>query len=229
MQHRIAPDPQLIEEYAELMADGAQFPEVRVWWDGERYWLSDGFGRVGAAELAEIPAIRAEIRLGAREDALWDSYAANSTHGERRKAAERERVIRLALLHPNSARLSNVEIAKHLHVTEITVRRWRKRLSSSRVEDSVRLVTRKGTTYTLPTGNIGRNRSKRLAKAHRNLPAEVAAMRAEVSEETRRLLNIVDYWARGQLTPHDCAQKLDQSVRSLRGGGTTVRRRAEWR
>ena len=142
MRHRIAPDPQIVAEYAELMADGVDFEPVKVWWDGERYWLSDGFGRVGAAEIAEIPSIRAEIRLGTREDALWDSYAANSMQGERRKAAETERVIGLALLHPNSATLSNVEIAKHLNVTEITVRRWRGRLSSSPVEDSVRLVSR---------------------------------------------------------------------------------------
>ena len=72
MQHRIAPDTRLVAEYATLMAEGVEFPPVTVWWDGKVYWLSDGFQRVGAAELAEVPDLRAEIRRGTREDALWE-------------------------------------------------------------------------------------------------------------------------------------------------------------
>lgn len=41
-QHRAALDVEIIEEYAALMAEGVAFPPLRVWFDGEEYWLSDG-------------------------------------------------------------------------------------------------------------------------------------------------------------------------------------------
>ena len=97
------------------------------------------------------------------------SCASNSTHGERRNPDETERVIRLVLQHPKFSKIGNVDIAKHLHVTEATIRRWRKQLSSSRDEDSVRVVTRKGTTYALATGNIGKNKGALRTKTRRDL------------------------------------------------------------
>lgn len=129
MQHRLNPKPEIVEEYRAAIRAGDEFPPVRVWWDGERYWPSDGFSRLAAADLEGVTDFLADVHTGAREDALWDSYGANSTHGSRRSPKETESVIQLALRHPNSAQLSNVEIAKHLHVSEITVRRWRVKLS----------------------------------------------------------------------------------------------------
>jgi transposase len=212
MQHRLTPDPGLISEYAALMGDGTEFPPVIVWWDGQSYWLSDGFRRVAAAQLAGLSTVRAEIRTGTRQDALWDSYAANSTHGARRQPAETERVIRLALLHPASAGLSNVQIAKHLHVAEATVRRWRSRLSSPREEHTIRMVTRGGRTYCLSTEGIGRRASQRSAARRRDLRAEVGEMKGMAQVELSGLLNIVDHWVRGRLSPAECVLKLRQAV-----------------
>ena len=228
MQHRISHDSQLIADYAALIREGVEFPPVRVWWDGERYWLSDGFRRLAAADLECVTDFRAEIRLGSVDDALWDSYAANATHGSRRTLEETEAVIERALGHPNSARLSNVEIARHLHVTEATVRRWRKKLSSSRDEDRVRMVTRKGTTYALHSGVPARNGGARKAKTRRELKAELATMKAGASPTVRRLLAIIEHWVLGQSTPDDLLIAVERVISDTKAAGerSTAERKA---
>ena len=132
------------------MRAGAVFPPVAVFWDGKDHWLSDCFRRLDAAKLTDLPELRAEIHHGSLSDAQRDSFAANATHGLRRSSAETEKVIQLALQHPKAAEMNNVQIAKHLHIPESTVRYWRKRLSSQRCEDSVRIVTRGRHTFSPP-------------------------------------------------------------------------------
>jgi hypothetical protein len=193
-QHRIAPDPNIVKEYAELMQTGVQFPPISVRYDGRDHWLSDGFQRIAAAKLAEFLEIRAEVRPGTREDAQWDSYAANATHGLRRTATETEKVIQLALQHPNAAEISNVQIAKHLHIPESTVRYWRKKLSSQTCEDSaVRTVTRGHTSSELNTTNLGKRTGGR-AKRRRDLRSDLATAKERSSPTVRVLLNIIEHW-----------------------------------
>ena len=50
LQTRAGTDADTINNYAEAMADGAQFPDVTVFTDGTHYWLADGFHRVRAAK-----------------------------------------------------------------------------------------------------------------------------------------------------------------------------------
>jgi hypothetical protein len=154
-QNRLSVDPGVVKEYAALMRCGTVFPPVEVRYDGTDYWLSDGFQRLSAAALANLATFQAVVRPGTKEDAQWDSFAANACHGCRRTAAETARVVQLALQHPAAKRLSNVQIAKHLQMPEPTLRRWRKKLSSSSDEDAIRVVTRGKTTYDLDTTAIG--------------------------------------------------------------------------
>ena len=209
-QHRIAIHAAVVAEYAALMEAGAEFPPIRVWWDGTDYWLSDGFHRLAAAKRAGLVSIAAEVLQGSLADAQWDSYAANSAHGVRRTAEETQRVVRLALRHPNAAMRSNVEIAKHLHIPEATLRRWRKLLSSSSDEDTTRVVTRGGSTYLLRTANIGHRGSRPKSKSRRDLEADLAAMKARSSPQIRRLLNIVGNWALGRATAEACLEALER-------------------
>jgi transposase-like protein len=169
---------------------GVIFPPVAVFWDSEDHWLSDGFQRIDAARLADLAEIRAAIRPGTREDAQWDSFAANATHGLRRTPAETKSVIQLALQHPNSTEMSNVQIARHLHIPESTVRYWRKRLSSQRCEDGVRTVTRGTATYSLATTNLGKRIAERSGKPRRDLQIDLAVMKEKASAAVRPLLVI---------------------------------------
>lgn len=209
-QHRIAPDAGIVREYAELMRAGVVFPPVDVRWDGADYWLSDGFQRTEAAKLANHTEIPAHIRGGTRCDAQWDSYAANATHGLRRTAAETETIVQLALHHPNATKLSNVQLAKHLHVSEPTVRRWRAKLSSSGDEDRIRTVTRDETTYDLNITNIGRNGGAWRPRSHRCLRLDLAAMKENSSAAARPLLVIIEHWVLGQSEPARCLDAIER-------------------
>lgn len=207
-QHRIAPNPQTVKEYARLMQEGVEFPPIPVRFDGSYYWPSDGFQRIGAAELCELVEIECDVRPGTKEDAQWDSYAANATHGSRRTARETTRVIQLALRHPDSARLSTVQLAKHLHVPESTVRYWRERLSSQLAKMPFREVTRGGTTYRLNIGELGKN-GDRQRVTMRALRDDLTAMKDTAKEGSKCLLAIIDKWMRGQIEATRCVVLID--------------------
>jgi hypothetical protein len=214
-QHRVAINLSIIAEYASLMREGVVFPPVRVWWDGVNYWLSDGFQRVAAAETAGRTQIAAEVFHGSLSDAQWDSYAANATHGSPRGSAETQAVIRLAFQHSNSAKLSNVEIAKHLHLSVATVRRGRNKVSSSHDQDSGSIVNRGKATYLMATARIGKGSSARRAgKSRRDLRTELADMQGTGSPNVRRLLNIIGHWVRGEVTPTVCLDGIERFVQS---------------
>lgn len=209
-QHRTIINSGLVGEYSAQMREGTVFPPVRIWWDGECFWLSDGFHRVAAAEAAGFGTISAEVHFGSPSDAQWDSFSANSSHGARWTSAENLKVIQLALGHPNAAQLSNVELAKHLHVSEKTIRRWRKKVSSAHAEDTVRLVTRGQSTYSLTTKKIGRHRADRSLKSRKRLRAELALMKQKGSPKARRLLIILGNWALGSAAPVESLEAIEQ-------------------
>lgn len=148
----------VIEDYAEAMRAGADFPPVVVFFDQNDYWLADGFHRYHGAAKAGKDEIRADIRPGSIEDARWHSYGANNTHGLRRSNEDKAQAVKAALAHPNAAKLSNVQIADHCGISEITVRRYRAELDASSTLSKIaeRQVTRGGQTYTQDTTNIGR-------------------------------------------------------------------------
>lgn len=93
------------------------------------------------------------------EDAQWYSFGANKHHGARRTNADKQAVIKAALTHPKSTGLSDMQIARHIGVSDHTVGDWRKKLDlSPKVSEipATRTATRNGTTYQIDTGNIGR-------------------------------------------------------------------------
>ena len=157
-QPRAALDFEAIEDYADAMGAGAKFPPVTVFYDGEHYWLADGFHRVKAAYAAGLDTIECEVRQGTLEDAQWFSFSANKANGLRRSNDDKQRAIKAALAHPRGAGLSDSEIARHCGVTQPTVAAWREKLglSSKILKIQRRTVTRKGKTFEQNTANIGR-------------------------------------------------------------------------
>ena len=59
---------------------------------------------------------------------LWLALTTNQKHGLRRSRADLQRIVRLALLHPNGADLSDREIARHCGVSDKTVGKIRSTL-----------------------------------------------------------------------------------------------------
>ena len=98
-------------EYAEALKGGARFPPVTVFFDGSAYWLADGFHRYAAYEIAGIPDIPVEIRLGTPRAAALYSAKANGLHGLRPTKSDKRKAIIRMLEDPEWALWSNQQIA----------------------------------------------------------------------------------------------------------------------
>ncbi len=118
-QTRVSRSPGVVEDYAELMRSGTQFPPVRTWFDGAHYWLTDGFQRIEAAKHAQLQSFDCEVHFGSLEDALWDSFSVNATNGLRRTNEDIKAIVGRALSHPRALRLSTNQLAKHGHPRDL--------------------------------------------------------------------------------------------------------------
>lgn len=169
-QSRACLQDSTVDEYAEAMDDGAEFPPILVFYDGEKYWLADGFHRVAAAKKLEWGEITATIRSGTRRDAVLYSVGANATHGLRRTNADKRRAVLTLLGDEEWSQWSNREIAKKCGVSPGFVDKLRvstelsaycRQIESDEVSaydrQIERTVTRNGTTYTMDTTKIGKN------------------------------------------------------------------------
>ena len=116
-----------IDEYAEAYKEGVKFPPVTLFYDGESYWLADGFHRYFGAKHAKIKQIQEDVTPGTLRDAILFSVGANANHGLRRSIADRRKAVRTLLDDPEWTKLSNREIAKHCNVSHPTVSAERNR------------------------------------------------------------------------------------------------------
>ncbi len=135
-QPRTAINPGIVQEYAEALEAGVEFPAVTVVHDGAMYWLVDGFHRFFAHRRLNRPQIRAEVIAGELADARWLSVAANKAHGLRRTNEDKAKAVVKALkLRPE---LSNPAIAEHVGVSVETVRRYREVLERQKAAQEAR-------------------------------------------------------------------------------------------
>jgi hypothetical protein len=157
-QSRESLDVATVAEYADAMANGAAFPAVVVFYDGQSYWLADGFHRVAAAKQSGMAEIDADVRQGSRRDAILLSVGANSSHGLRRTNADKRRAVMTLLNDEEWSRWSDREIARRCVVSHVTVKNYRDEISLLKINsDEPRTYTTKhGTTATMNTANIGR-------------------------------------------------------------------------
>jgi len=199
-----------VREYAEQMKAGDVFPPVTVWFDGEFYWLSDGFQRIAALQAIGSKYALAEIRQGSLSDAKWSSYSSNSTHGIRRTKDDIISAIAGAIQHPNSKFLSNTQIAKYLNIPEATFRRLRKGLPTPIAQGPQRcLVSRNGQCYEMNTALIGRNSRKPVeqrckSSSLRELENRLSSLKIRATPPVQGLLNIFGNWAFGSVSDDDC-------------------------
>ena len=129
-QPRAQLDGVTVTEYADAMRRGESFPPIHVMHDGEDYWLYDGFHRVQAARQIGRETIRADVQQGTKEDAVWESLAANKDHGLRRSQADKRRAIKRALKGWGQKKSDN-SIAKHVGCNHPTVSKYRKEIEAT--------------------------------------------------------------------------------------------------
>jgi transposase-like protein len=217
-QGLVAVDPKVIDEYVGHFREGAEFPPVRVWFDGTECWLSDGFQRVEAAKRAGLESIRAEVLYGCLSDAQWDSYGANSKHGSRRTSEDAKAILGRALCHSRSSQMSNYELAKHLNIPESTLRRWRKQISTSHDVDDERVVARGGREYSIKTAKIGKQHpARRLSiKSVRQIRGDLFEMKERGSPDARRALTVVSNWIMRGSSSQECLVALELLFKEFR-------------
>ncbi len=150
-QPRAGLSPDVIEEYAEAMREGAQFPPVTIFYDGESHWLSDGFHRLEAAEQIVTLTIAADIHQGTRRDAVLHSVGVNAEHGLRRSPADKRRAVETLLRDTEWSQWSDNAIAKACKVDHKTVTRIRTDLGIPKSNIRTGLDSR-----TVNTTNIGK-------------------------------------------------------------------------
>ena len=114
-------DMEAVRDYAAAIKDGTVFPPVRVFFDGTDYWLSSGFHRVGAHELAGLDKINADVLQGTQRDAQWDSFSANKDQGMRRQSGDVKRVLLKIFSDGEWSAKSQRAIAEHVGCGKTTV------------------------------------------------------------------------------------------------------------
>jgi hypothetical protein len=98
---------------------------VVVFYDGETYWLADGFHRVSAASRAGLTDIPAEVREGGQRDALLHACGANLTHGVRLTILDKRYAVRILLDDTEWSQWSDREIARQCGVSHPFVAKLR--------------------------------------------------------------------------------------------------------
>ena len=127
-QMRIDKNNHVVDEYAERLADGVEFPQVTVFTDGTEYWLADGFHRYFAHQKAGLDTIACEVRQGTLNDALDFACRANQSHGLQRTNADKRRAVEEYFKIPGNEALTNSEVGKRLGLSTPFVKNVRDKL-----------------------------------------------------------------------------------------------------
>ena len=143
-----------VNEYAEQMTDGETFPPITVFFDGSSYWLASGFHRLFANKLNGKETISAEVKDGTVDDATLFALGDNK-HGLNMTAEDYRRSIEIMLEHPKWKKWSNVQIAKHIGVSAMTVGRVKKEREPDAPAKKT-YVDKHGNESTMDTSNIGK-------------------------------------------------------------------------
>jgi hypothetical protein len=135
-QSRAALDQDVVAEYAERYTDGRALPPIVVFYDGEAYWLADGFHRCESAERAGKDSLPAEVRQGTKRDAILFSVGANASHGLRRSNADKRRAVEMLLSDDEWRANSDRWIADKCGVSHTFVQKRRPQLATVASSDA---------------------------------------------------------------------------------------------
>jgi hypothetical protein len=120
-QFRVNISQAKVDEYAELLKDGADFPPITVISDGSDYWLVDGWHRLLAYQQRGAMTIPADVQPGTRRDAVIAALGVNASHGLARSNDDKRKAVLFALRDPELRLMSQHKIAKLCGVTQAMV------------------------------------------------------------------------------------------------------------
>ncbi len=129
-QSREKLDQSVVEDYAEQMREGEEFPPISVVHDGSEYFLSDGFHRLLAAQKAGKASINCDVITGTLRDAILYSLSANHRHGLRRTVEDRRKAVMTMLEDFEWSERHDREIARQCNVSHPLVAKLRAALKA---------------------------------------------------------------------------------------------------
>jgi hypothetical protein len=125
-------------------------PPVAVFFDGEAYWVADGFHRVYAAHglVAEGKSITMPVALyhGTQRDAMVFACGANARHGKPLSSADKRLAIRRLLVDPETAQWSARRIGRYIGCDDKTVAAVKNELTTAEIPQSRWMGFTYGTT-----------------------------------------------------------------------------------
>lgn len=202
---------QAVSDYAEIYrADPAKLPPLDAFFDGERYWLADGFNRLAAAKSAGLETISVNVQEGGRIEALKHSLGSNDEHGYRRTAEDKRYAVTKALQEFKSH--SDRSIAKLCQVSPTLVGQVRQQLTvqmdSSGEAD--KRIGEDGKSRRVP------RRKPAEERGHQHGADDPTGIASEAGQTPSACAPEPDREASPKgVTPESQAEKLDTSIKAL--------------
>lgn len=117
LQSRTETNEQTIDDYADAIEMGDEFPPLLVYFDGTHYWLVDGYHRYHAHKKAGKAGVTCDVVNGTFTEAVLRAASVNTKHGMRRTHADKRKAVMTLLDDFQWSDWSNSEIARHCGVS----------------------------------------------------------------------------------------------------------------
>jgi hypothetical protein len=176
------------EDWAVQMADhlraGGTLPPIVVYRDVDRYnWLSEGFHRFRAHELAKRRAIECDLREGTLRQAILNALSSNLEHGKQLTPEDKRHAVGIMLADSEWSKWSKAEIAKQCGVSRSLVLSIIRESSASWRETKMRRKCKRGKKiYTQPSTRKTKTNAKSVMDAEDDEDIEAAEWRALLLE-----------------------------------------------
>lgn len=165
-QARAGLNEDAVADYADAFRRDVVLPPVVVFFDGETYWLADGFHRLAAAVKAELDELWAEVRQGTQRDAFLYACEANQSHGVRPTRVDKRHAVEKMLRDAEWVKWSDREIARRCGTSKPFVSKVRADLTATdNVISQPERIGRDGRI--INTANIGKGSA---AEEERDIP-----------------------------------------------------------
>jgi hypothetical protein len=229
-QARAGMDQTTVSEYSELLKDGTKFPAPTVFFDGETYWMADGFHRYFSNKANGVLELEFDIREGTQRDAKFYAMGANGGRGLKWRPEDIKQICYVMFEDEEWGGMSNNAIAKHVGVSAMTIGRHRHTWEESRQESEIEFeeesvtYVKDGETKTMKTGKIGKFRERMFQEPTPRELTETELIRDKLSEledQFKETINenerLKDAIALGQYDASDIEKEdIQQIVADLR-------------
>ena len=162
-QARVGLDQDVVMEYSENLKEGDKFPPMVAFFDGSDYWLADGFHRYFARKANGELEADFDVKEGTQRDAQLYACGANGKRGLKLNSSDIRRIITLMLQDKEWGKWSDVQIAKHIGVSSMTLGRVRHAMEKvgELIENSTKkYVDKHGNTGEMNTGKLKNKAAK---------------------------------------------------------------------